>query len=107
MAENTQEFEDPAKGKLRYLRPFIVLVPTLVVCIFNIVANIPLLQAMLRLLVTILFFFVIGSIAQGIVRYMMLHPGEHSEQEAEEQEEENGEVEDEREADEEDVETQE
>lgn len=100
MVEYRQEIEDPAKGKLRYLRPFIVLVPTLIVCIFNIYANIPLLDAMWRLLGTIVFFYLVGSVAQGIIRRMLLQSAKEPEEKDEETEEETEEDEENKESEE-------
>ena len=67
-----QGIDDPAMGKLRYLRPFIVLLPAFIVCVFNIYAGISFNASMVRLLVTVLFFYIVGTIAQSIVRKMMI-----------------------------------
>ncbi|MCR4717737.1 MAG: hypothetical protein K5656_11225 [Lachnospiraceae bacterium] len=70
--DQAKEFEDPSNGKLRYLRPFIVLLPTFIVCVYDIYAKIPFTDSMLRLLITILFFYFVGSIAQGVIRRLMI-----------------------------------
>jgi hypothetical protein len=99
------EVEDPSKGKLRYLRPFIVLVPTLIVCIFNIVAGIAFDRSMWRLLFTVVFFYAVGTIAQKIVRKLMMDAAMQAiakareEQRAAEEEDEEDEDEDETEED--------
>lgn len=72
MSDYSHLVSDPANGKLKYLRPFIVLVPTLIVCIFNIYTGVPLSNAVWRLLITILVFFVIGTIAQNLLRNIII-----------------------------------
>ena len=39
-SEQIENFEDPASGKLKYLRPIIVLVPAFIVCVYDIYAKI-------------------------------------------------------------------
>ncbi|MBO4997081.1 MAG: hypothetical protein J6D02_03675 [Lachnospira sp.] len=72
MEDYSQWVTDPAKGKLKYLRPLIVLVPTLIVCIFNISTGIPLNSAVWRLLITILLFFAVGTVAQNMMRKIII-----------------------------------
>lgn len=66
------EVADPAKGKLKYVRPFIVLVPTLIMCLYNIKTGVPFQSAMWRLLLTILLFYAVGTIAQNIIRKIIM-----------------------------------
>ena len=68
----TYDSDEINNGKLRYLRPFIVLVPCLIVCLIDIKYNVPLLESMVRLLITIGVFFVFGTIAQNVIRKYML-----------------------------------
>lgn len=72
MGDYSQPVTDPANGKLRYLRPIIVLIPTLIVCIFNIYTGVPLNGAVWRLLITILLFFAVGTIAQNLMRKIII-----------------------------------
>lgn len=72
MGDYSQPVMDPANGKLRYLRPIIVLIPTLIVCIFNIYTGVPLNSAVWRLLITILLFFAVGTIAQNLMRKIII-----------------------------------
>ncbi len=71
-SDQIENFEDPASGKLKYLRPIIVLVPAFTVCVYDIYAKISFMDSMLRLFITIIFFYVVGSIAQSIVRRLMI-----------------------------------
>jgi hypothetical protein len=71
-SDKVKDFEDPSNGKLRYLRPFIVLLPTFIICVYDIYAKIDFMSSMIRLLLTILFFYFIGTIAQMIVRHVMI-----------------------------------
>ncbi len=66
------EVADPAKGKLKYVRPLIVLVPTLIMCIYNIRTGVPFQSAMWRLLFTILLFYAVGTVAQNIIRKIIM-----------------------------------
>ncbi len=70
--DKLQDFEDPSSGKLRYLRPFIVLLPTFIICVYDIYAKIDFTSSMIRLLITILFFYIIGTVAQSVVRRIMI-----------------------------------
>lgn len=72
MEDYSQWVTDPANGKLKYLRPLIVLIPTLIVCVFNIYAGVPLNSAVWRLLITILLFFAVGTIAQNMMRKIII-----------------------------------
>lgn len=98
MEDYSQGITDPANGKLRYLRPFIVLVPTLIVCIFNICTGVPLNSAVWRLLITILLFFAVGTIAQNLMRKIIIQAEmdaiERQKKKAKEAEEEDSEDED-------------
>ena len=71
-SDQIENFEDPANGKLKYLRPIMVLVPAFVVCVYDIYAKIAFMDSMLRLFITIIFFYFVGSIAQNIVRRLMI-----------------------------------
>lgn len=53
--------------KLRWLRPFIVLVAALIVSISNIVANRPIIKSLVLLLIVIIIFFIIGSIGTRVI----------------------------------------
>lgn len=53
--------------KLRWLRPFIVLVAALIVSISNIAANRPIVKSLVMLLVVIIIFFIIGSIGTRVI----------------------------------------
>ena len=81
--------EEINNGKLRYLRPFIVLLPCLIVCLIDIKYNVPLMESMIRLLITIAVFFVLGTLAQNVIRkYMIEAVRQMEEQKLKEQEEE-------------------
>ena len=71
-SDQIENFEDPANGKLKYLRPVIVLIPAFVVCVYDIYAKIAFMDSMLRLFITIIFFYIVGTVAQNIVRRLMI-----------------------------------
>ncbi len=73
--------------KLRWLRPFIVLMAALIVSISNMVLHRPILKSLVLLLVVIVIFFIIGSISTRLIDRAMSvketpHP-EEAEDEAE------------------------
>lgn len=53
--------------KLRYLRAFIVLAPCFIVCILNIYMNVEIHDAIFRLLITIVAFFVVGTVVIKLI----------------------------------------
>lgn len=57
--------------KLRWLRPFVVLVAALIVCISNMMSKRPMLESLLWLLLTIIIFYVIGSVVTRIIDVTM------------------------------------
>ena len=54
--------------KLRWLRPFVVLVAALIVLISNIVSKRPMLSSLLWLLAAIVVFYIIGSICTRVIQ---------------------------------------
>ena len=71
-SEQIENFEDPANGKLKFLRPIVVLVPAFIVCVYDIYAKIAFMDSMLRLFITIIFFYFVGTVAQNIIRKLMI-----------------------------------
>ncbi len=71
-SDQIENFEDPSNGKLKYLRSIIVLIPAFIVSVYDIYAKIAFMDSMLRLFITIIFFYIVGSIAQSIVRRLMI-----------------------------------
>lgn len=61
--------------KLRWLRPFVVLAAALIVCISNMTSKRPMLESLIWLLLTIIIFYVIGSIVTRIIDVTMHSPG--------------------------------
>ncbi len=53
--------------KLRWLRPFIVLLATLIVLISNFVLKRPIISSLVWLLGTIIIFYIISSIVVGVI----------------------------------------
>ena len=53
--------------KLRWLRPFIVLLATLIVLISNFVLKRPIISSLIRLLGTIIIFYIISSIVVRVI----------------------------------------
>lgn len=53
--------------KLRWLRPFIVLMAALIVSISNMVSHRPILKSLVLLLAVIIIFFIIGSISTRMI----------------------------------------
>lgn len=70
--------------KLRWLRPFVVLVAALIVCISNMTSKRPMLESLVWLLITIIVFFIIGSIVTRVIDVTM-HSFPDRKEEAEEQ----------------------
>ncbi|MDE7368112.1 MAG: hypothetical protein K2N24_12240 [Lachnospiraceae bacterium] len=61
--------------KLRWLRPFVVLAAALIVCISNMTSKRPMLESLVWLLLTIIIFYVIGSIVTRIIDVTMHSSG--------------------------------
>lgn len=57
--------------KLRWLRPFVVLAAALIVCISNMMSKRPMLESLVWLLLTIIIFYVIGSVVTRIIDVTM------------------------------------
>lgn len=68
--------------KLRWLRPFVVLAAALIVCISNMTSRRPMLESLFWLLITIIVFYIIGSIVTRIIDVAM-HSVDDSDAEAE------------------------
>lgn len=67
--------------KLRWLRPFIVLMAALIVSISNMVLHRPILKSLVLLLVVIIIFFIIGSISTRMIdRAMSVKETPHPEE---------------------------
>lgn len=57
--------------KLRWLRPFVVLTAALIVCISNMTSRRPMLESLVWLLLTIIIFYIIGSVVTRIIDVTM------------------------------------
>lgn len=66
--------------KLRWLRPFVVLVAALIVLISNIVSKRPMLSSLLWLLAAIVVFYIIGSICTRVIQRVMAAANEAKQQ---------------------------
>lgn len=64
--------------KLRWLRPFVVLAAALIVCISNMTSKRPMLESLIWLLLTIIIFYVIGSVVTRIIDVTMHSTGNES-----------------------------
>ena len=83
---NMRDFDELCGSRLRYLRPFIVLVSCLVMCCLNIKTQVPVNDALGRLLLTILVFYIIGTFAQNKVRKIVFEAEEAARKREEEEE---------------------
>lgn len=72
--------------KLRWLRPFVVLAAALIVCISNMTSKRPMLESLVWLLLTIIIFFVIGSIVTRVIEMTMHSNGKQDAESGEEDE---------------------
>lgn len=83
-----RDFDEMWSRRLRYIRPFVVLVSCLVVCILNIKMDLPANQAFGRILITILVFYIIGTIAQNMIHKIVMEAEQAVRQRQEEAEQE-------------------
>ena len=83
-----RDFDALWLSRLRYIRPFVVLVSCLVVCILNIKMHLPENQAFGRILITIVVFYVIGTVAQNMIHKIVMEAEQTVRQRQEEAEKE-------------------
>ena len=67
-----RDFDALWSSRLRYIRPFIVLVSCLVVCVLNIKMHLPENQAFCRIIITIFVFYIIGTVAQNMIHKIVI-----------------------------------